>query len=49
MDCFHYTWSLVWYTIITAAELQRNNEWENNGKTDLTEVPCENEQCLSFM
>jgi hypothetical protein len=41
-DHFHYNWSLVWYVIVTTAG-------DNSGMTDLTEVPCEDEQCLNFM
>lgn len=48
-ECFHYSWSLIWYIILTTAEICRNNEWENSGKTDLTEVPREDEQCLNYI
>ena len=41
-DHFHYNWSLVWYLIVTTAG-------DNSGTTVLTEVPCEDEQCLNFM
>jgi hypothetical protein len=46
-DCVHCSWSLVWYIILTAAEIRRNNKWENSGKTDLTEVPREDKQYLN--